>query len=52
VEACADEAVTAACAEERRVDAGDGIAYTRDEFVEFYGGTAEWDAAGAASSRA
>ena len=31
-------------AEERRVDT-DGVAYTRTEFVEEYGGTAEWEAA-------
>ena len=29
---------------ERRVDA-DGTAYTKAEFIEFYGGTVEWDAA-------
>ena len=30
---------------ERRVDPTDGNAYTQREFVEVYGGTAEWDAA-------
>eukprot|EP01062_Namystynia_karyoxenos_P084195 TRINITY_DN9853_c0_g1_i1.p1 TRINITY_DN9853_c0_g1~~TRINITY_DN9853_c0_g1_i1.p1 ORF type:complete len:273 (+),score=78.82 TRINITY_DN9853_c0_g1_i1:74-820(+) len=30
---------------ERRVDPSDGNAYTKDEFVEFYGGIAEWDRA-------
>eukprot|EP01047_Picozoa_sp_COSAG01_P049131 COSAG01_NODE_4841_length_4692_cov_66.837361_5_plen_334_part_00 len=36
-------------AEERRVDPEDGQAYTRAEFIDAYGGTAEWDAAGARS---
>jgi hypothetical protein len=36
-------------AEERRVDSEDGQAYTRAEFIDAYGGTAEWDAAGAGS---
>ena len=31
-------------ANRRRVDAN-GEAYTRDEFINYYGGTAEWDAA-------
>ena len=31
--------------EEKRVDPNDGKAYTKREFVEVYGGTAEWDAA-------
>ena len=31
--------------EEKRVDPADGIAYTKREFVEVYGGTTEWDAA-------
>lgn len=30
---------------ERRVDPSDGGAFTRDEFIDFYGGTAEWDRA-------
>ena len=30
--------------EEKRVDPNDGKAYTKREFVEVYGGTAEWDA--------
>ena len=30
---------------QRRVDPTDGQAYTRAEFVEFYGGTREWDQA-------
>ena len=34
-----------ASAGERRVDPTDGNAYTQREFVEVYGGTAEWDAA-------
>ena len=29
---------------ERRLDAADGGAYTKEEFVEEYGGTEEWDA--------
>jgi hypothetical protein len=32
--------------EERRVDPADGNAYTRQEFIDVYGGTAEWDATG------
>ena len=32
---------------ERRVDPEDGESYTQAEFVAQYGGTAEWDAAGA-----
>ena len=31
--------------EERRVDPADGNAYTRQEFIDEYGGTAEWDQA-------
>jgi len=31
---------------ERREDPDDGGLYTREEFVELYGGTAEWDEAG------
>ena len=31
--------------EELRIDASDGGAFRRDEFVEYYGGTDEWDAA-------
>lgn len=31
--------------EERRVDPSDGGAYTKSEFIEEYGGTAQWDAA-------
>ena len=31
--------------EEYRLDPGDGFAYTQTEFLEKYGGTAEWDAA-------
>lgn len=31
--------------EERRLDASDGGAYTRVEFIEFYGGVSEWEAA-------
>lgn len=31
-------------AEEWRVDPEDGNAYTRDEFIDAYGGTVEWDA--------
>eukprot|EP01052_Picozoa_sp_SAG31_P001916 SAG31_NODE_64_length_28590_cov_17.914464_26_plen_505_part_00 len=27
---------------EKRVDAADGEAYTREEFIEYYGGTSEW----------
>ena len=30
---------------ERRVDPDDGGWYTREEFVAFYGGTTEWNAA-------
>lgn len=30
---------------ERRIDPSDGGAYTRAEFIQFYGGTAQWDAA-------
>ena len=29
----------------KRIDPSDGSAYTRDEFIEVYGGTAEWDRA-------
>jgi len=29
----------------KRIDPSDGSAYTRDEFIEAYGGTAEWDRA-------
>ena len=29
----------------KRIDMADGNAYTRDEFIEAYGGTVEWDAA-------
>ena len=36
-------------AEVRRV-APDGVAYTHAEFIEFYGGTAEWDAAADAAA--
>ncbi len=32
--------------EERRVDPADGNAYTRQDFIDAYGGTAEWDAIG------
>ena len=32
-------------AEERRYDAGNGVLSTKEEFIEEYGGTAEWDAA-------
>jgi pyruvate/2-oxoglutarate dehydrogenase complex dihydrolipoamide acyltransferase (E2) component len=30
---------------EMRVSKDDGVSYTRGEFMEFYGGTTEWDAA-------
>lgn len=30
---------------EMRVSQDDGVSYTRGEFIEFYGGTTEWDAA-------
>lgn len=30
---------------ERRIDSSDGNAYTREEFIDAYGGTAEWDRA-------
>jgi hypothetical protein len=33
--------------EERRVDPADGNVYTRQEFIDAYGGTIEWDAIGA-----
>jgi len=35
----------ATAVEERRVDPADGNVYTRGEFIDAYGGTAEWDAA-------
>ena len=35
----------AGTADERRVDLGDGGAYTREEFVQNYGGLEEWYAA-------
>jgi hypothetical protein len=35
----------AAAAGARRIDPEDGNAYTREEFIEAYGGTAEWDRA-------
>ena len=34
----------AAAQEELRIDAEDGEAYSREEFIEAYGGTDEWDA--------
>jgi hypothetical protein len=46
-EACAEQedAEPDEPAEERRVDASDGNAYTRDEFIGEYGGTDEWECA-------
>jgi hypothetical protein len=38
--------------EESRVDPADGNAYTQDEFVAQYGGTAEWEQAGPAQGAA
>eukprot|EP01065_Artemidia_motanka_P015547 TRINITY_DN19315_c0_g1_i2.p1 TRINITY_DN19315_c0_g1~~TRINITY_DN19315_c0_g1_i2.p1 ORF type:complete len:260 (+),score=63.53 TRINITY_DN19315_c0_g1_i2:50-781(+) len=35
---------------ERRIDASNGEAYTKAEFVEFYGGTVEWDKSASARS--
>eukprot|EP01044_Picomonas_judraskeda_P050923 COSAG03_NODE_30689_length_157_cov_15.551724_1_plen_37_part_10 len=29
----------------QRIDPSDGNAYTREEFIDNYGGTAEWDRA-------
>ena len=37
---------------EKRVDPSDGNAYTREEFIEAYGGTDEWDAAAPGSGGA
>ena len=45
VRAMPTEAPTADEALERRVDPADGNAYTRAEFVKFYGGKGEWRAA-------
>ena len=39
----------AAAGPEKRTDANDGGSYTKTEFVEVYGGTAEWDAAAPAT---
>jgi hypothetical protein len=36
---------------EKRTDPEAGEQYTRDEFLEIYGGTEEWDAAGQAGRR-
>eukprot|EP01043_Picozoa_sp_COSAG02_P077950 COSAG02_NODE_17317_length_1012_cov_2.899233_2_plen_135_part_01 len=38
-------ALAEAAAGARRIDPEDGNAYTREEFIEAYGGTAEWDRA-------
>jgi len=35
----------ASASPERRIDPSDGGAYTKDEFLEFYGGFVEWDQA-------
>ena len=40
-----DEAAIPSPPEEKRVDPSDGNAYTRDEWVEFYGGPDEWHTA-------
>jgi len=43
--AAAPKPKAAAAEVERRIDATDGNAYTRQEFIEEYGGTREWDLA-------
>lgn len=43
-------AVSGCGGEVKRVDPEDGVAYTRAEFIDAYGGTAEWDAANTSTS--
>ena len=40
----------AQAAEERRTDPADGNSYTRQDFIDQYGGTVEWDKAAPSSA--
>ena len=40
-----DKSFPTVSSEERRISVDDGYAYTKEEFIEYYGGTAEWEVA-------